>query len=372
MPTKRLPPHPDLDHLKHQAKDLLRSHAASSPSAYQRIREFHPRFRKATDAEIGAARFTLSDAQVAIAREYGFASWARLRSQLVDPDRSDLNLPKHERIEEADFRRAVDLLDAGDVDGLRSHLRLHPDLVHRHVSFEGDNYFTNPTLLEFIAENPTRHGRLPSNIVDIARVILDAGGDKDEAGKNAALALVSSSSVARECGVQIPLIEMLCQRGADPNAGRYDALYYGEFAAMQALIRLGAGIDLPTAAAMGRIDNVRATLPDSTSEDRQRALGLAAQHGQAEIIGLLLDAGADPNRFSPVGGHSHATPLHQAAIAGKPDCVRLLVERGARTDIADILFGATPLGWAEYGGQTEVADLLRPMSPSGLRRRRSL
>jgi ankyrin repeat protein len=358
MPIKRLPPHPNLDHLKHQAKDLLRSHASRTPEVCQRIREFHPRFRKATDADIGMAQFVLSDAQLAIAREYGFASWARLRSHLGHPN-GDLHLPKHERIKDADFRRAVDMLDGGDVNGLRSHLRLHPDLVHRRVLFEGDNYFTNPTLLEFVAENPTRRGRLPSNIVDVARVILDAGGEKDDSSKNSTLALVSSSSIARECKSQIPLIELLCERGADPNVGRYDALSYGEFAAAEALIRLGADIDLPTAAATGRIDVVRAALPVSDGEERQRALGFAAQHGHADIVLLLLDAGEDPNRFSPVGGHSHATPLHQAAGAGKLDCVRLLVERGARTDIADILFGATPLGWAEFGGHSEIAEFLR-------------
>jgi ankyrin repeat protein len=76
----------------------------------------------------------------------------------------------------------------------------------------------------------------------------------------------------------------------------------------------------------------------------------------------LLDAGEDPNRFSPVGGHSQATPLHQAALAGHADVVRLLVERGARLDIEDILFHSTPLGWAEHAGRREVADYLRALS----------
>ena len=40
--------------------------------------------------------------------------------------------------------------------------------------FEGGNYFRNPTLLEFIAENPIRRGTLPENIAEVAKVILDA------------------------------------------------------------------------------------------------------------------------------------------------------------------------------------------------------
>ena len=55
----------------------------------------------------------------------------------------------------------MDLIDSGDVAGLRAYLKQHPDLTHRHVDFEGGNYFRNPTLLEFVAENPVRHGRVP-------------------------------------------------------------------------------------------------------------------------------------------------------------------------------------------------------------------
>ena len=66
------------------------------------------------------------------------------------------------------FRRAVELLDAGDPSGLGAHLKRHPHLAHQRVVFEGGNYFRNSTLLEFVAENPVRHGSLPANIVEIA------------------------------------------------------------------------------------------------------------------------------------------------------------------------------------------------------------
>src|SRR5260221_7119602 len=158
MPTRMLPPEPHLDHLKHQAKKLLQARATRAPMALQRIREFHPRFARSSDAEIHGAGFTLSDAQLAIAREYGFRSWARLRAYVRDPDPVRMSGPQHERIGDPVFRRAVDLMDAGDVDGLRAHLRSHPDLVRKHVELEGGNYFQHPTLLEFVAENPIRHG----------------------------------------------------------------------------------------------------------------------------------------------------------------------------------------------------------------------
>jgi ankyrin repeat protein len=56
--------------------------------------------------------------------------------------------------------------------------------------------------------------------------------------------------------------------------------------------------------------------------------------------------------------HAHATPLHHAALRGHLDVVRALVERGARTDMRDTIYNATPLGWAQHGGRLEVARFL--------------
>jgi ankyrin repeat protein len=91
----------------------------------------------------------------------------------------------------------------------------------------------------------------------------------------------------------------------------------------------------------------------------QQRLTLAADFGHVEIVRLLLDAGEDPSRYNPVGGHSHTTPLHQAAGGGHDEVVRLLVERGARLDLKDILWGATPADWARHGGRTEIETYLR-------------
>jgi ankyrin repeat protein len=337
---------------------LLKDRAAHSPEAAQRLREFHPRFRRATDAEIFDAQLRLSDAQLTIAREYGFPSWARLKRHIEKPTLSDrLDLPHQERIENATFRRAVELLDAGDAAGLSAHLHEHPSLVHEHVVFEGGNYFREPTLLEFIAENPVRHGTLPANIVKVTKVILDAG--PSQSARNETLMLVSTGSVPRECRVQLPLINLLCDYGADPNSAVRATALQGEFEAVNALIGRGAQIDLPVAAALGGIEEARRLLAGASCEDRHLALTLAADFGHVEIVRLLLDAGENPNRYNPVGGHSHTTPLHQAAGRGHNDVVRLLVERGARLDLKDILWRATPADWAKHAGKTEIEAYLR-------------
>ena len=358
MPAKRLPSNPNLDHLRYQAKDLMRGHTARDLSVAQRIREFHPRFSGASDGKIFDAKLSLSGAQLAIAHEYGFPSWARLKAHVEEPTlSSQLNLPHHERIKDAAFRRAVDLLDAGDPAGLRDYLRQHPKLVRQRVVFEGGNYFRNPTLLEFAAENPVRHGKLPENIAEVVRVILDAGADSS--ARDETLMLIATGRVPRESHVQDSLIDLLCDRGADPSSAIRAAVSHGEFEAVSALILRGARIDLPVAAALGRVDDSRRLLPAASNEDRHLALALASQLGRVEIVRMLLDDVEDPNRYNPVGSHSHSTPLHQAALGGHTDVVRLLVERGARVDQKDVIWQGTAADWARHAGNTELEAYLR-------------
>jgi hypothetical protein len=358
MPVKPLPSKPNLDHLKYQAKDLLSAHVSRDPQVAQRIREFHPRFHRATDTIIFETGLSLADAQLTIARERGFENWDKLKNHIEKPTLADkLSLPQHERIEDAAFRRAVELLDGGSVAGLSAWLAEYPDLVHQHVSLQGGNYFRNPTLLEFVAENPVRRGTLPANIVEVSRVILDAGADRNASALNQTLELVCSGRVPRECRVQGALIQLLCDRGADPNHAMAAALGHGEFEAVNALIARGAQVDLKAAAGLGRIEDARRLLPTAESEDRHRALALASQFGHAGIVRLLLDAGEDPNRYNPVGFHAHSTPLHQAAC-GHLETVRLLVERGARPGVKDTLWQATPAEWARHEGQAQIEQYL--------------
>ena len=75
MQHKRLPPNPSLEHLKSQAKQLLKGHKEGSPDTFQRIHVFFSKLSNATDAEVQSAAFGLQDAQLVIAREYRFASW---------------------------------------------------------------------------------------------------------------------------------------------------------------------------------------------------------------------------------------------------------------------------------------------------------
>ena len=84
----------------------------------------------------------------------------------------------------------------------------------------------------------------------------------------------------------------------------------------------------------------------------------------AEVVQLLLDAGEDPNRYNPIRCHSHSTPLHQAALAGHDKVVRLLVERGSRMDLKEVVWHATPADWAKHEGRTEIEECLRAQGGS--------
>jgi len=364
MPVRPLPPNPNLEHLKYQARDLKKMHAARDRGAAQRMREFHPECRELTDEAIFERTVSLSDAQLTIARERGFKSWPRLKEYVENPELAErIKKPRHELIEDAVFRRAVDLMDAGDAEGLREHLTRHTKLVHQRVEFEGWNYFRSPTLLEFVAENPIRRGTLPENIVEVARVILDAG--PDQASRDTTLALAATGSVALERGATVPLIELLCEFGADPNEAINAAALHGSLLAVRALLKQGARMTLPVAAALNDVELVRRLLATATKRERHLALAMASQIGWIDVMRVLLEAGEDPNRYNPLGGHSHTTPLHQAALIGNEALVRLLLERGADVTMRDLMWGGSPADWARHEGHAELEAYLRGLEKRG-------
>src|SRR6516165_5590554 len=115
---RQLPSRPNLDQLKHQARDLLDAYKAGDEDALRRIRESHARLAKAAKADIRSARLTLSGAQLVIAREYGFASWPKLK-QHVESARGDASVP----IDQLKQAFASD-----DAAGVREILERHPEL----------------------------------------------------------------------------------------------------------------------------------------------------------------------------------------------------------------------------------------------------
>ena len=143
------------------------------------------------------------------------------------------------RIRDPLFRDAVAAGDRGDVSAVERLLAAHPRLVRERVD-GGEGYFRDPYLLWFVAENPARNGTLPASIARVTRAIVRAAArqaaDSLREQLDYALALVGSGRVARECGVQRDLIDVLLDAGAEPAGALVAALAHRELAAAEQLL----------------------------------------------------------------------------------------------------------------------------------------
>jgi len=376
-----LPCDSGLEGYHRQAEELFAAWKAGDPDAIQVVIHKHPKFlsdhvswlpKKMSEAEIRSASFELTDAQLTIARWYDFVDWKRLREYV------DAVSVQGSRV--ALFETAVDAVVDGNATKLALLLREHPELVRARSTRV--TFFDPPvhgaTLLHYVAANGVEGHRqkTPTNAVDIAEMLLEAGAEVDAlaglyGGEHTTMSMLVSSAHPARAGVQVALVEALLDHGAaieGRGTGEWvsplqTALAFGYADAAEALVRRGARVDsLPVAAGLGRRSDAARLLATAGPEDRHRALALASQLGHADVVKLLLDAREDPNRYNPKGNHAHATPLHHAALGGHEAVVRLLVERGARLDIKDTIYEATPLGWAQYGGRTAIVAYLRAMA----------
>lgn len=260
------------------------------------------------------------------------------------------------------FREAVSAIDAGDVEALRRLLAAHPELVRDRVDC-GEGYFRQPYLLWFVAENPVRNGRLPRNIADVTRAILRAAENQPaetlREQLDYALGLVCSGRIARECGSQGELIDVLTEAGANPDGAMLPALAHREIAAAERLLERGATLTLAAAVCTGRTADVPRLASTTSDLDRQVALSAAALYGRAQLLPSLFGPGVDLSAYSPAGFHPHATALHHAVDSGSLDAVKVLVGAGADRHRKDLVYDGTPLGWAESLGRREIAAYLR-------------
>ncbi|HWC72489.1 MAG TPA: ankyrin repeat domain-containing protein [Gemmatimonadales bacterium] len=318
MPGKQLPPHPDLEQLKRQAKEL--QHSAGVP---------------------------LHEAQTRLAREYGFASWNKLREEVEArtlafdeavtafveaatderPDRARRILELHPKIATADFYAALVLGDAAFVDG---RLKKDPSLATKAGGPRG----WEP--IHYICYTSVGS----DGLADIARRLIALGVDPNTKfpwlHHNVRRPVLWGASRHVQ---SLPLVNALLDAGADPNDG----------------------VTLPMAASAGDIpvlETLRAhgaEVDQRWASDGSTALYAILQWSRtAEGVHWLLAHGADPNAVFAENGE---TPLHAAARAWDVAVVEAMVARGA--DIsrrrAD---GRTPYTIAELNGNRAVADWL--------------
>lgn len=121
---RHFPVRPNLDQLKHQAKDLLRAIRQGDPAAVAELRWHHPKQgTKAIDpASAKLADVKLAEAQAALARSYGFANWPRLVTAC----------------------RMTDAIWRGDVEAVRALILKDPRLLHESARGVADSNWGPP------------------------------------------------------------------------------------------------------------------------------------------------------------------------------------------------------------------------------------
>jgi len=251
------------------------------------------------------------------------------------------------------FRQAVEAIDGGNISWLKKLLQDNPGLVSRRLDVPTEGYFQHPYLLWFVADNPIRHERLPSNIAEITRLLIDSvrhnARESFQEQIDYALGLVATGRVPKESGVQIELIDLFIDAGAKPGNG-HGALAHGNPKAAQLLIERGGQLTLTTAIGLDRKEEVERLLRQASELDKQIALIASAYFGKPEMLQYLINSGVDVNAYIDYssGFHSHGTALHQAVYSGSLDSVKILVEAGAELNLEDRVYQGTPLGWAQY------------------------
>src|SRR5690606_7200409 len=86
-------------------------------------------------------------------------------------------------------------------------------------------------------------------------------------------------------------------------------------------------------------------LPQELRTEHHRIVHVPAERGDAGVLDTMLASGFDPN----VKDDDGVTALHRAAMAGRAESVRVLLEHGAAVNALDDMFAATPLLWAAQG-----------------------
>jgi ankyrin repeat protein len=332
-----LPAQPHIDHLRHEAKELLRAARTGDTAAVARMSAV-------------SDRQTLAAAQLAVARDYGFASWAKLKTE-VQARTEDLARLADEFCV-ASIRdwtgRAVRMLEArpelagynlatavvlGDADKFRRAIEADPGLATAPDPRTGWTALHAAAASKWNKLDPGRQDGLAA----IARLALDAGADPN--GTLAAPARAGSRplwcAVAGEANP--PIARMLLERGAVPFD---DDLYIAGFAdddheCLRMLLDHSA--------------DVRAIA--------RMALAAPISLNDADGIQMLLEAGADPRQYRDDNGEPF--PVVYAAV--RSDClaeiVDMLLAHGAQADEAGP-DGRSPYALAVSNGRGDLADVL--------------
>lgn len=303
-PSRVLPASPSLEQQKKQARELLRAARAGDPTALERFREHHPRFER-------RSHLALADAQLVLAREYGFASWPRLKAfvdRVTHPGPTRPYVPDAAWYE--DRARGLVEMHKGALPNALAQIRAwHPA-------------FSKASDAEIAAAELT---------LDDARLVY------------------ARQHGARDWDDLLSRVSRLGSGGAEPFAEGFAAIERRDDGGLRELLRLHRGLQ----------DE------QGTNGNTLLNLAVAIEREDGPLVRSLLEAGADPNLPNDRGW----TPLHQAASINHPGLVSLLLDAGAAVTVSAHGEGGTPLAAALFWGHREAAAVLAEMAvvPDNLR-----
>lgn len=309
---------------------------------------------KLSRAGTNPAKCTLAAAHFVIARSHGFAGWSQFVKHLGDLARSDSAA--------AQFESAADAIVSGDPTTLEQMLRANPALIRERSRREH-----RATLLHYVSANgvETYRQKTPENILQIAKVLLDAGSDIQAAanvygGDSTTLSLVATSRPPLLAGVQNELLDLLLEHGATAGATLIPiCLANGHVGAAQFLAKRGSPLDIEGAAGVGNRDEVRTHFDragilksPATDVKLQRGFLWACEFGHNDVVEFLLKRGADLR--DQAGTREPA--LHWAVVGGRLSTIELLLGHDAPLEELNS-YGGTALGqalWSFVNGDAEI------------------
>ena len=354
-----LPERPNLEHLKKQAKELLRSFESGAPDALARFRASLPAAAKQDDAALSAMALRLHDAQSCVAREHGFASWADLKAEVEW---------RHAQADEkARLLYWLTLVYAGRL--IPGGVAPRPHLALRFFETSSGLVGSDPYLAcavcdetavaRTIASDPAWVNRpspsfqLPplvaltaSSIAGLPevqprahrclRLLLDAGADPNQfwTGHYGPLRALYG---AAGCNHDPEMTRMLLAAGADPNDGEslYHSVESRDLTCTRLLLEGGARVEGSNV--LGHLldredrDGLRLILPYAKGIDDPTLLWAIRRRRSAETIQLLLDAGANPRARSKDGLSAYAMALRY----GLPEVAQFIAAAGAAEEISE-------------------------------------
>lgn len=369
MPACELPENPDLGHLKNQAKALQRAVRTGDREALALVGEFHPRLGPLATGGVGVPRFSRAEAQLVVARRYGFASWTLLRGHL-DRVAQYARRPYVEvGTRQADDRdRKVDeflrlaCLTYGDDDvarrdRARAMLAANPELASATIhtmAAVGDVAAAEAVLADDPSQvrrqggphdwEPLLYGaysRLDGtgpghSTLEVSRLLLSHGADPDAGYLSNGLypftALTGAFGEGEKGPIRQPrhqyctdLARLLLDSGADPNDSQ--ALYNRQFLPDDSHLELLFPYGLGTGSGGPWHARFAANHP-SPGELMRDQLEWAAERNLPNRVRLMLDNGVDPaGRDVPVGANGSAYEI--ALRAGNAEIARMLLAAGA-------------------------------------------